>query len=112
MPRTRVLQLIGVPLDLGAGRRGVDMDPSALRIAELGPRLAALGDSVVDKGDLRHPVRETCAPGRSQKKYIREIARVCRQLYQTASAALADGATPVVIGGERSGCCGLTPMAT
>ena len=88
------------------------MDPSALRIAELGPRLAALGDSVVDKGDLRHPVRETCAPGRSQKKYIREIARVCRQLYQTASAALADGATPVVIGGERSGCCGLTPMAT
>ncbi len=102
MPRTRALQLIGVPLDLGAGRRGVDMGPSALRIAELGPRLAALGHSVVDTGDLRHPVRETCAPGRSQHKYIREIARVCRQLYQTAAAALADDATPVVIGGDHS----------
>ena len=102
MPRTRALQLIGVPLDLGSGRRGVDMGPSALRIAELGPRLAALGHVVVDQGDLRHPVRETRAPDRSQKKYIGEIARVCRQLYQSAAAALADSATPVVIGGDHS----------
>ena len=102
MPRTRALQLIGVPLDLGAGRRGVDMGPSALRIAQLGPRLAALGHSVVDKGDLRHPVRETRPPGQPQKKYIREIARVCRQLHQTAAAALADGGMPVVIGGDHS----------
>ena len=87
MPRTRAVQLIGVPLDLGAGRRGVDMGPSALRIAELGPRLAALGHSVVDKGDLRHPVRETRSPGHPQKKYIREIARVCRQLYRTTAAS-------------------------
>ena len=102
MPHTRALQLIGVPLDLGAGRRGVDMGPSALRIAELGPRLAALGHSVVDKGDLRYPVRETRSPGQPHKKYMREIARVCRQLYQVASAALADDATPVVIGGDHS----------
>ena len=102
MPRTRALQLIGVPLDLGSGRRGVDMGPSALRIAELGPRLASLGRSVVDKGDLRHPVLETHSPGRLQKKYIREIARVCRHLYQTAAATLADDATPVVIGGDHS----------
>ena len=102
MPRTRAVQLIGVPLDLGAGRRGLDMGPSALRIAELGPRLAALGHSVVDKGDLRHPVRETRSPGHPQKKYIREIARVCRQLYRTTAAALADEATPVVIGGDHS----------
>ena len=96
------MQLIGVPLDLGAGRRGVDMGPSALRIAELGSRLAALGHTVVDKGDLRLPVRETRSPGRPRKKYIREIARVCRQLHTTATAALADGATPVVIGGDHS----------
>ncbi len=70
MPRTRNVQLIGVPLDLGAGRRGVDMGPSALRIAELGSRLAALGHTVVDKGDLRLPVRETRSPGRQRKKYI------------------------------------------
>ena len=96
------MQLIGVPLDLGAGRRGVDMGPSALRIAELGSRLATLGHTVVDKGDLRLPVRETRSPGRQRKKYIREIARVCRQLHKTAAAALADGATPVVIGGDHS----------
>ena len=102
MPRKRDLQLIGVPLDLGSGRRGVDMGPSARRIAELGPRLAALGHSVVDKGDLRHPVRETRAPDRSQKKYTAEIARVCRQLYKTATAALTDDATPAVIGGDHS----------
>ena len=102
MAHTRAIQLVGVPLDLGSGRRGVDMGPSALRIAALGPRLAALGHSVVDKGDLRHPVRETRSPGQPEKKYIREIARVCRQLYQTTGAALADDVTPVVIGGDHS----------
>ena len=102
MAHTRAIQLVGVPLDLGSGRRGVDMGPSALRIAALGPRLAALGHSVVDKGDLRHPVRETRSPGQPEKKYIREIARVCRQLYQTTGAALADDMTPVVIGGDHS----------
>ena len=102
MPTTRTIQLIGVPLDLGAGRRGVDMGPSAVRIADLGPRLAALGHAVTDKGDLRPPVRETRPPGHAQKKYIREIARVCRQLYRTSATALAAGATPVVIGGDHS----------
>ena len=101
-PRARAVQLIGVPLDLGAGRRGVDMGPSALRIAELGPRLAALGHTVVDKGDLRHPVRETRSPGHPQKRYIREIARVCRQLYKTTGTVLAADAVPVVIGGDHS----------
>ena len=102
MPLTRALRLIGVPLDLGAGRRGVDMGPSALRIAELGPRLASLGHTVTDKGDLRYPVRETRTPGDSQKKHVREIARVCRRLYETTTAALVDGAMPIVVGGDHS----------
>ena len=102
MPPTRALQLIGVPLDLGAGRRGVDMGPSALRIAKLGPRLAALGHSVMDTGDLRPPVRETRSPGRAEAKYLREIARVCRKLSHTAAAVVADHAMPVVIGGDHS----------
>ena len=102
VPRTRALQLIGVPLDLGAGRRGVDMGPSAFRIARLGPRLAALGHSVIDKGDLSHPVRETRPPGQPQKKYIREIARVCRQVHQATTAVLANGGTPIVIGSDHS----------
>lgn len=98
----RTITVIGVPLDLGAGRRGVDMGPSALRIAELGPRVAALGHAVTDKGDLRHPAPETRRPGSPHKKYIREIARVCRTLYRAAATALAAGETPVVLGGDHS----------
>jgi arginase len=78
------------------------MGPSALRIAALGPRLAALGHEVTDKGDLRYPVRETRPPGDPRKRYIREITRVCRRLYHTATTALADDATPIVIGGDHS----------
>ena len=102
MAPAQAVHLIGVPLDLGAGRRGVDMGPSALRIAELGPRLAALGHRVVDQGDLRPPVRETRPPGRSQKQYISEIARVCRKLFEVAEGALSDHAVPVVMGGDHS----------
>ena len=102
MPAARTIHLIGVPLDLGAGRRGVDMGPSAIRVAELGPRLTALGHAVTDKGDLRPPVRETLPPGQTQKRYIREIARVCGQLYRTCGTALAAGATPLVLGGDHS----------
>ena len=55
----RTIHIIGVPLDLGGGRRGVDMGPSALRIAGLGERIASLGYSVVDDGDLEVPIPET-----------------------------------------------------
>ena len=55
----RPVHIIGVPLDLGGGRRGVDMGPSAFRSAGLGERIAALGYTVVDKGDLPAPIPET-----------------------------------------------------
>ena len=93
------IDLIGVPLELGAARRGVDMGPSALRIAHLGGRLAELGYAVTDRGDLRPPVRETRPAGHPDKKYVRDIARVCRQLYRTCADALEAGATPAVVGG-------------
>ena len=96
------IAVIGVPLDLGAGRRGVDMGPSALRIAQLGGRLAALGHTVTDRGDVRYPVRETRPSGDPRKRYIRDIARVCRQLYRVSAAALDAGSTPVVMGGDHS----------
>jgi len=96
------VHIIGVPLDLGGGRRGVDMGPSALRIAGLGERLAALGYTVVDKGDLTVPIPETQRPGDERKRYIRDIARVCNRLYQTAYAALEAGAVPLVLGGDHS----------
>jgi arginase len=94
--------LIGVPLDLGAGRRGVDMGPSAVRIAGLGERLAGIGRQVVDRGDLMTPIPETRVARDPQKKYIRDIARVCQRLYQYVEHSLAEGALPIVIGGDHS----------
>jgi arginase len=98
----RPVHIIGVPLDLGAGRRGVDMGPSAVRIAGLNQKLTELGRRVADRGDLTVPIPETRRLGDDQKKYVREIARVCQKLFHMASAALADGAIPIVIGGDHS----------
>jgi len=99
---TKAVHIIGVPLDLGGNRRGVDMGPSALRIAGLGERIASLGRTVVDKGDLPVPIAETQEPRDEQKKYVREIARVCQKLYQTALESFAEDALPLVIGGDHS----------
>lgn len=96
------VHIIGVPLDLGGGRRGVDMGPSAFRIAGLGEQLAALGYAVVDKGDLPTPIPETQELRDEHKKYIRDIAKVCQKLYQTALESFAEGAMPVVLGGDHS----------
>ena len=96
------VHIIGVPLDLGGGRRGVDMGPSALRIAGIGERLAALGHSVVDKGDLPTPIPETQEQRDERKKYIRDIAKVCQKVYQTSLASLDEGAMPIVLGGDHS----------
>lgn len=98
----RPVHIIGVSLDLGGNRRGVDMGPSALRIAGLGERLAALNISVVDEGDLVAPIPETKSFGDPGKKYIREIARVCDKLYKTALSALEKGGFPLVLGGDHS----------
>jgi arginase len=100
--RAPPIHLIGVPLDLGGNRRGVDMGPSAFRIAGLGERLAALGRTVLDKGDLAAPIPESRLPGDERKRYIREIARVCQKLFQTALASLEEGALPLVLGGDHS----------
>jgi arginase len=99
---TKSVHIIGVPLDLGGGRRGVDMGPSAFRIAGLGEQLASLGYSVVDKGDLPAPIPETQELRDERKKYIRDIAKVCQKLYQTALGSFDEGAMPVVLGGDHS----------
>jgi arginase len=96
------IHVIGVPLDLGGGRRGVDMGPSAVRIAGLGERLAAMNIVVVDKGDLPTPIPETQTPRDTKKRYIREISRVCQRLYQQAYQSHEEGALPIVIGGDHS----------
>jgi arginase len=96
------VHIIGVPLDLGGNRRGVDMGPSAFRIAGLAERLTALGIAVVDEGDLVAPIPEVKSVGDPQKKYIREIARVCEKLYKTSLSALEKGGLPLVLGGDHS----------
>lgn len=98
----RPVHIIGVSLDLGGNRRGVDMGPSAFRIAGLGERLAALGVSVVDVGDLVAPIPETKQSGDPRKRYIREISRVCEKLYKASLSALEKGALPLVLGGDHS----------
>jgi len=96
------VHIIGVPLDLGGGRRGVDMGPSACRIAGLGDRIHAMGRAVFDKGDLPSPNPETKRPADKRKKYIRDIAKVCQKLYDVSSKSLDDGALPLVLGGDHS----------
>ena len=96
------VHIIGVPLDLGGGRRGVDMGPSAFRIAGLGDQIAALGRTVVDRGNVQAPLRELHHEADNRKKYIDEIAGVCRRLYETCLTSLDDGALPLVLGGDHS----------
>jgi arginase len=96
------VHVIGVPLDLGGNRRGVDMGPSAFRIAGLSERLIALGVTVADEGDLVTPIPEVKALGDPTKKYIREIARVCEKVYKTSLTVLEKGGLPLVLGGDHS----------
>jgi arginase len=98
----RAAHIIGVSLDLGGNRRGVDMGPSAFRIAGIAERLSALGLSVVDEGDLVAPIPEIKALGDPRKKYMREIAELCERLYSSARTVLEGGGIPIVLGGDHS----------
>src|SRR5262245_66587673 len=100
--RLRRVDLIGVPLDLGAGRRGVDMGPSAIRIAGLSGRLIELGHTVVDRGDVPVPIPETIPVTGERKRYIAEIAAVCRRLADLTFEAVSGERTPVCVGGDHS----------
>jgi arginase len=101
--RNERIAIIGAPLDLGAGRRGVDMGPSAVRVAGLGRRLAALGYDVTDLGNI--PVAQPEAvddAGPSEAKYLPQIAASCERLGELVAQALADGKAPLVLGGDHS----------
>ena len=96
------IRIIGVPLDLGASRRGVDMGPSALRIAHLGPRLTALGHEVQNLGNLDIPDRDSVPDVAGALDLLPAIAQVCTRLAQHTSEAIRDGCAPVVLGGDHS----------
>jgi len=98
----RKVTVIGAPLDLGAGRRGVDMGPSAFRVAELHQQIRGLGHTVVEAGDVPVAVAEKHDPGDPRLKYLREIRGTCESLRDTVGAALAAGSFPLVLGGDHS----------
>ena len=99
---TRKIQVIGVPLDLGASRRGVDMGPSAVRVAGLEARLEALGHHVTDGGNIRVEIAETQTAGSTNARYLKQIAETCTRTAEAVEKALEEGATPVVLGGDHS----------
>jgi arginase len=96
------VRLIGFPSDLGAGRRGVDMGPSALRIAGIAAVLESLGHRVSDDGDVPVRGQEVQRITNPKLKYLPEIVRASRMLAARVANALYDGAFPIVLGGDHS----------
>ena len=97
-----VIRIIGVPIDLGAGRRGVDMGPSAIRSAGLNERLQRLGWDVEDFGNIEVPVPETREIKDKRLKYLPEIVKVNEQLCLMVSEAMKEGVIPLILGGDHS----------
>jgi len=94
--------VIGVPMDLGADRRGVDIGASAIRYAGLGERLRDLGYEVEDRGNIFVPQPETSPAGDHRLKYLEPIISACTELAASVSAAVNEGMFPLVLGGDHS----------
>ena len=93
--------LIGVPMDLGQSRRGVDMGPSALRYAGVGERLRQLGYIIEDKGNVETPVRDTLSP-EGGLTYLPAVVQTCQTIYEIGLTAIQAGRIPIFIGGDHS----------
>lgn len=97
------VDIIGVPMDLGASRRGVDMGPYAVRYAQLHEQLRALGiERIEDHGNLHVPIREAVDPHDQQAKYLDIIDRICAELAVIVERAVREGGFPVILGGDHS----------
>ena len=96
------IDIIGVPVDLGQDRRGVDMGPSAIRYASLRQKLEALGHAIEDRGNLEVPIQETCAITDPKLKYIDCIVPMGRRLAGAVATSIQGGRFPLVLGGDHS----------
>ena len=96
------IDIIGIPLDLGADRRGVDMGPSAIRYAGLRKKLEGLGYSVEDRGNVPAPIAETCKVSEPKLKYIDAIVPAMRDLTDFVAKTVDGGDFPLVLGGDHS----------
>ncbi len=96
------IDIIGIPIDLGADRRGVDMGPSAIRYAHLQQKLEALGYAVEDKGNIEVPIAEMCSVNDPKLKYIDCIVPMSRRASGAVSTSMQAGHFPLVLGGDHS----------
>jgi arginase len=97
-----IVHLLGVPMDLGSGRRGVDMGPSAIRIAGIADRLIDLGNKVVDEGDIVIKNMEELKVGQERARYLPEIARAAGLLARKIERIMGHGHFPLILGGDHS----------
>src|ERR1700758_741692 len=98
----RKIRVIGVPLDLGQSRRGVDMGPSAVRVAGLEARLEAIGHVVEDGGNVTVAIPEQKKEGAAHAKYLKEITATCTKSAELVLKSLEAGAVPLLLGGDHS----------
>jgi arginase len=98
----RATAIIGAALDLGAGRRGVDMGPSAIRYAGLEERLTSLGLDCADWGNVETAVAEATASGDPRARFLSEIRSTCERVARRVGDAVGEGRVPIVLGGDHS----------
>ena len=96
------IDIIGVPIDLGADRRGVDMGPSAIRYAHLHQKLRDLGYTLEDKGNIEVPIQETCSITDPRLKYIDCIVPMGRRIAGAVATSIQGNRFPLVLGGDHS----------
>jgi arginase len=94
--------IIGAALDLGSGRRGVDMGPSAIRYAGLDPRLERLGLRVEDWGNVTTAVAEATEEGSERMRFLPQIKETCERVAELVGKAVEGGLLPLVLGGDHS----------
>ncbi|HET7427274.1 MAG TPA: arginase, partial [Gemmatimonadales bacterium] len=97
-----IVHVLGVPMDLGSGRRGVDMGPSAIRIAGVEARLRELGHEVVDEGDITIKNMEELKVGDVHARYLKEITRASALACKKVDRILTRGHFPLILGGDHS----------
>jgi arginase len=100
--KAQPVAVIGAPLDLGAGRRGVDMGPSAIRYAGLDERLRVIGRTSRDFGNVETPVAEAADMGDERARYLRPVLKTCERVAGLVTQAAEEGLMPLVLGGDHS----------
>ncbi|MCC6499103.1 MAG: arginase [Anaerolineales bacterium] len=96
------IDIIGVPMDLGQNRRGVDMGPSAIRYSNLREKLEGLGHTVEDKGNIEVPIHEICTITEPKLKHIDCIVPVSRRVAGAVATSVQGGRFPLALGGDHS----------